>query len=184
MGSTERDGSRKRDNPVRKRKKSSPKRFYFYLGDVLHKHIHINQGSDIITCWNYEEHKRVAYSWSETRRRMRPSYRTGAVVEMLNRSRISLENAILRGDIRKPTQPYSLDEERRLGRFQWSDNDVMAARDFFSTQHVGFPRKDGLITPRPIPTRAELRAMMEQGTMTYVKTSTGEFVPMFKEIVW
>lgn len=183
MGSTERSSSRKRDNPVKK-KKSSPKRFYFFLGGVLHQHIHINQGSDIITCWNYVEHKRTAYSWSETRKKMRPSYRTGAVVEMLNRSRISLEKAILRGDIRKPSLPYSLDDERRPGRFCWSDTDIMEARDYFSTQHVGFPRKDGLITPRPIPTRAELRAMMDQGTITYVKTSSGEFVPMFKEIVW
>jgi hypothetical protein len=183
MARQERSSSRKRDNPVRK-KKSSPKNFYFFLGDELHQHIHIDRGADLITCWKFSEHKRKVYPWSETRRKMRPSYRTGAVVEMLNRSRVSIENAILRGDIRKPIQPYSLDSERRPGRFCWSDKDVMEARDFFATQHVGFPRKDGLITARPIPTRAELRAMMEQGTVTYLKTSTGEFVPTFKEIVW
>lgn len=182
MGSKERNGSRKRDNPVKK--KTPPRRFYFFLGGVLHQHIHIDRGSDIITCWNFGEHKRTAYSWSETRKRMRPSYRTGAVVEMLNRSRVSLETAILRGDIRQPARPYSLDEERRVGRFCWSDTDVMEARDFFATRHKGFPRKDGLITPQAIPTRAELRAMMEQGMMTYVKTSEGEFIPTFKEIVW
>lgn len=185
MASEERNGPRKRNNPVKKRKKPlRNKGFYFYLGGILHRHIHINQAADLITAWNFEEHKRTAYSWSETRRKMRPAYRTGAVVEMLNRSRISLENAILRGDIRKPARPYSLDEERRVGRFCWSDTDIMEARDFFATQHHGFPRKDGLITPKPIPTRIELRAMMEQGTMTYMKTSDGEFVPMFKEIVW
>jgi hypothetical protein len=124
------------------------------------------------------------YPWSETKKRMRRSYRTGQVGELLNRSRVSIENAILRGDIRKPTQSYSLDGAKRPGRFQWNDNDIMEARDFFATQHMGFPRKDGLITAKAIPTKAELRAMMEHGTMTYLKTSTGEFVPTFKEIVW
>jgi hypothetical protein len=183
MGSKERNSSRKRDNPVKK-KPSRNKGFYFFLGGTLHRHIHINQGSDIITAWNFEEHKRTAYSWSETRRRMRPAYRTGAVVEMINRSRISIENAILRGDIRQPTRPYSLDEERRIGQYWWSEDLIMDARDFFATKHKGFPRKDGLITPQAIPTRAELRAMMEQGVVTYVKTSAGEFIPTFKEIVW
>jgi hypothetical protein len=182
MGSQKRTGSRKRNNPVKK----TPLRrgFYFFLGGELHQHIHIDRGADLITCWNFKQEKTVAYSWSETRKRMRPAYRTGAVAEMINRSRVSLENAIIRGDIRKPEQPYSLDEKRRPGNFCWSDKDIMEARDFFATRHMGFPRKDGRITARPIPTRAELRAMMEQGTMTYVKTSSGEFVPMFKEIVW
>lgn len=182
MGSKERNGSRKRNNPV---KRKPPRRgFYFFLGGTLHKHIHINRPSDLITAWNFGEHKRTAYSWSETRKRMRPAYRTGAVVEMLNRSRVTLENAILRGDIREPAKPYTLDKERRPGMFRWSEELVMEARDYFSTVHHGYPRKDGLITPKAIPTRAELRAMMEQGVVTYVKTSTGEFIPTFKEIVW
>jgi len=182
MASEERNRSRKRDNPVKK--KPLRQGFYFFLGGILHKHLHIDKGADLITAWNYSEHKRSAYPWSETKKRMTPAYRTGQVVELLNRSRVSLEKAILRGDIRKPPQPYTLDERRRPGTFRWNDTLVMEARDYFAGQHMGFPRKDGLITAKPIPTRAELRAMMEHGTVTYVKTSAGEFIPTFKEIVW
>jgi hypothetical protein len=66
----------------------------------------------------------------------------------------------------------------------WSEVDVMEARDYFATKHIGFPRNDGRITAKAIPTRTELRAMMEHGITTYVRTTDGEFVPMFKEIVW
>lgn len=184
MASEERVGPRERDRPVRKRKKSPPRNFYFYLGGELHIKLHIDRGADLITCWSFVEHKVKGYPWSSTKRTMRPSYKTGQVVELLNRSRITIENAILDGEIRRPTQPYSLDKERRPGRFCWNEALIMEARDYFATKHIGFPRKDGRITAKPIATRAELRAMMEQGTMTYVKTSDGEFIPSFKEIAW
>jgi hypothetical protein len=183
MASEKRIGPRERNRPVRK-KKSPPRNFYFYLGGELHQKLHIDRGADLITCWSYVEHKRTAYPWSETKRKMTSSYKTSEVVKLLNRSRVTRQRAIIAGDIRKPAQPYTLDKERRVGKFCWSQANVMEARDFFATQHVGFKRNDGLITAKPIPSRAELRAMMEQGTVTYVKTSDGEFIPTFKEIVW
>lgn len=184
MAGRKRSSPRDRDNTV-VTKKTPPRRkdFYFYLGGELHQHIHIDRGADIITCWNHLQRKRMAYPWSETRRKMKPSYRSGEVAKLINRSRVSIEHAILRGDIKKPFQPES-PSTKRTGRYAWSESDIMEARDFFATQHHGFPRKDGLITPKAIPTRAELRAMMEHGTVTYVRTSDGEFIPTFKEIVW
>lgn len=183
MASKNGSSARKRDDFILTKKTPPRKEFYFYLGGELHQHIHIDRGADIITCWNHKQKKRTAYSWSETRRKMKPCYRTGQVAKMINRSRVSIENAILRGDIPKPFQAES-PSSQRSARFAWTESDIMEARDFFATQHKGFPRKDGLITAKPIPTKVELRAMMEHGTVTYVRTSDGEFIPTFKEIVW
>lgn len=186
MANEERSSSRDRDNPVKKKRKPSKKvPTYFFLDGSLLKRLHVDRGADLVTCWEYyPEGKIVAHSWSETRRKMKPAFRNSQVVVLLNRTRISIENAILRGDIRPPAKLYSLEPDRKPGRYMWSEANVMEARDYFSTVHYGRPRKDGRITSKPIPTRAELRAMMEQGTVTYVKTSDGEFIPMFKEIVW
>jgi hypothetical protein len=185
MASGKGSSPRKRnDTVVTKKTPSRRKNFFFYLEGELHQHIHIDLGQDIITAWNFKQEKRVAYPWSVTKRRMKPSYRTGEVAKLINRSRVTIEHAILRGDIKQPVRPHSLDNERKRGRYAWQESDIMEARDFFATQHQGFPRKDGLITARPIPTRAELRAMMEHGMVTYMRTSEGEFIPTFKEIVW
>lgn len=164
-------------------KKSNAPPRSFFLGGELHKRLFIDKGNDLVKCWNYPQDKVVMHSWSDTRRLMKPAFRTGEVVELINRSRISIELAILDGHIRRPYRSYSL-PNKKPQRYMWTMEDVMEARDFFASRHKGFPRKDGLVTAKAIPTRAELRAMMEHGITTYIRTSDGEFVPMYKEILW
>jgi hypothetical protein len=184
MAGKEGNGPRERNHPVKKKRGVSP--LYFYYGDPpqLHKRLHVDRGADLVTCWNFPEHKTVAYSWSEVRRLSTRAYSTGEVCKLLNRSRLTILRAIYAGNIRTPYRPYTLDERKVQGNHRWSEKDIMDARDYFSTVHIGFPRKDGRITTRPIPTKVELRAMLSQGITMYVRTSDGEFVPVFKETDW
>ena len=153
---------------------------YFYLNDMLHRSLHINLGQDTITTWCYPLGKRVAYSYSEVKKHRRPAFTTAQVADMIMRRPLALKLAILEGKIQKPTQTYALDENRRPGVYYWSEDNVMEALEYFSNVHRGRPRKDGLITPQKLPTPRQLRAMMRQEEVMYIKNDDGEFVPVWK----
>lgn len=171
-------------------RKKSRKLTYFYLDGqltengpiipLLHKSLHINRGADQITTWCYPLHKRVTYTYSDVRKRRGPAFTTKEVAEFLNRSRVTIEHAILDGNVSKPQFTYGLNERKNLYKYLWSEKDVMEAHAYFLTVHRGRPRKDGKITPSGLPTARELRAMMRNETILYVKDENGEFKPVWK----
>lgn len=169
---------------TRTRRKSRPLN-YFYLdvadkGLLLHKKLHINRAADTITTWCYPLHQRVAYSYSYVLRNKKPAFSTVQVAKMLNRGRLAVERAILAGNIEAPQKTYGINERKNSFAYYWSENDVMAAHEFFSTVHQGRPRKDGLITAREMPNARELRAMMRDEDILYVRQEDGTFVPTWR----
>ena len=86
---------------------------------------------------------------------------------------------IKNGDIRRPQASYSLDENRNEHAYFWSEKDIMDLHAYLSSVHFGRPRKDGLVTPKDMPTASELRAMIRQGTVLYVKVGE-QFVPTWR----
>jgi hypothetical protein len=99
---------------------------------------------------------------------------------MLNRERQALEWAILDGNIEEPQYTYGLNAEKRKYKYMWSEKNILEAHAFLSTVHRGRPRKDGRVTPAPLPTVRELRAMIRQEELLYVRTESGDFVPVWK----
>jgi hypothetical protein len=153
---------------------------YFFLNGQLHKKLIINRAADQITAWCYPLGKRVAYTYSDMKMRYKPAYSTKEVSAMLNRHRVVLERCMARGDFSYPQFTYTIDEHRNKGAYYWSEENIMEAHAFFLTQHYGRPRKDGIVTPKPMPTARELRAMIRQEQVMYVKNADGEFVPTWK----
>lgn len=151
---------------------------YFFLNDLLHKKLHINRGADTITTWCYPLHKRVAYTYTDVKKNMAPAFSTVEAAKMLNRGRVSLERAILRGDIEAPQFTYGIDENKNKFKYMWNEKNILEAHAFLSTQHAGPPRKDGLITPKKLPTVRELRAIIRQSEILYVKVGD-EFRPVW-----
>ena len=98
---------------------------------------------------------------------------------MLNRAHLALARAIKRGDVPTPQYTYGIDENRNMYKYMLSEDDVLEFHRYFLTVHMGRPRKDGLVTPRAMPNERELRAMMRQQTILYVKTDDG-FVPSWE----
>lgn len=161
---------------------------YFYLDvpvdnklvPMLHKSLHINRGADQITTWCYPLHKRVAYTYSDTKKRREYAFTTQEVGKMLNRSRLTLEYAILDGNIEAPQYTYGLNEHKRKFKYMWHESNILDAHAYLSTVHRGRPRKDGMVTPAALPTVRELRAMIRQEQVLYVQNDNGEFVPVWK----
>jgi len=176
-------------NQANARKKPSPLRYFYLDGKLeadgptiplLHKKLHINRGADKVTTWCYPLHKRITYTYSDVKKRKAPAFKLMEVTKMLQRSRKTIEHAILDGNISRPQFTYGLDEHKRMFQYMFSEKDVIEAHAFFSTQHYGRPRNDGLITPAPLPTLRELRAMMRQDEVLYVKNEDGGYTPVWR----
>lgn len=161
------------------RKKSKPLN-YFYLNGLLHKKLHINRGADTITAWCYPEHRRVAYTYSDVMRNKETAFTMTQVAQMVNRRKLTIERAILRGDIAEPQYTYGLNEAKKKFQYMWRESDIMDLHAYLSTVHVGRPRHDGLVTPKRLPTARELRAAIRHNQVMYVKTEDGEFIPSWQ----
>lgn len=161
--------------------KKRTKRFnYFFLNGLLHKRLHINRGKDEIMAWCYPLKKRVAYTYSDVKRNHEKAWTTVEVAEMLFRKRLTLERMIQRGHITPPQYTYGLNEDMEKYQYLWNEESIMEAHAFLSTVHRGRPRKDGRITPQKLPTVRELRAMVRQEEILYVKGEDGEFRPTWR----
>lgn len=150
--------------------------FFFFHGD-LHKRIHINRPNDTIECYSYGKEQFIKYSFVDVKKNHDKAWTTKEVAQMVNRHPIVLHRAIDAGNIRRPATGYSLTGATKPDAFYWSEQDVMELHDFLLTVHKGRPRKDGRVTPQSMPNARELRAMLRQNLIHYVKTDSGEFVP-------
>lgn len=158
----------------------SGKLTYFYLNGNLHKSLHINRGADKITTWCYPEHRRVAYTYSDVKERREPAFTTKEVAGMLMRTKKTIEYAIMDGNIEPPQLTYGIDANQNPYKYMWDEKHILEAHAYFSTVHYGRPRNDGRVTPRPLPTLRELRAMIRQEEPLYVRTDNGEFIPVWR----
>lgn len=161
-----------------KKPKKKPIRYFFYNGD-LHKKLHINRGADLITAFNYPQGKAMKYSYTDVKRNGEKAFSTKQVAEMLNRAQRVIEKEGRSGNIHRPQAQYGL-EHRRDHAYYWSESNIMELHAYLCTVHKGRPRNDGVVTPWRLPTVAELRAMMRQGTVYYVKDDDGNFVPTWE----
>ena len=109
MEQRKRTSQRPRKKPLR----------YFYLdgqmvpggpvNPLLHKKLHINRGEDIITAWCYPTEQRVAYTYSDVKRRAKPAFTTPEVCKMVNRKWRAVNRAFNSGNIKVPQHTYDLE---------------------------------------------------------------------------
>jgi len=170
--------------PRSRRNRKSPKLRYFYLNGDLHKVLSVTRAQDFVVCWNFPQGKRVGYVWSDVRKRHGRAFRLKQVAEMIGRNVTTIKWDIIKGNIVRPQRIYTLDGNKNPGTYYFSEEDVYGLHDYIMTVHRGRPRRDGQITPASIPSKMELRAMMRHDIVTYIKSESGEFIPMWKEQDW
>lgn len=169
---------------VRKGKRVRKKPRYFYLNNELHKVLRVNRPEDLVYAWSYPQEKRVAYVWSATQKTMQRAFSVTDVANILSRNPRVIKRYILEGAIPKIQKTYSIDERKSPGKYFFSEDDVRMLYDYLSTMNIGKPRKDGIPVRYPLPSKAELEAMLRQDTVLYIKDQTGEFAPVWKQPDW
>lgn len=167
-----------------KRRRSAKTLRYFFLNNELHKTINIFRSEDLLITWNYPQHKRVAYVLSDCKLHMQRAYGINEVAEMFNRNRKSIFRYIYNGNIPAPQKSYPLHESSKEGKYFFSENDIFNLHDYLKTVYVGRPRKDGGRSVTDSPSKRELEAILRNDTILYIKTSDGEYAPVWKQPDW
>ncbi len=134
-----------------------------------------------MTAFNYAEGKMVKLVYSDVRRHGERCFTTKQVCEMVDRAEYTVTQHIRDGNVPAPQNSYPVDGDRSFVlQYYWSEKDILALHDYLKTVHIGRPRKDGETNTRDLPSATELRAMIRQGVVLYVKNDKGEFVPTWR----
>lgn len=166
------------------RKNHKQRILYFYLNGDLHKSLFIKRSEDSMIAWNYPQQKRVAYNLSDVRRSKQHAYTISYAADMLNRHIDTIKRHLKAGDYQTPQRSYSLEDNSKLGRYYFSEDNIREMRNFFKTVHIGRPRKDGMVNSTSIPSKAELEALLRNEKVLYAKQDDGTFIQVWKAPEW
>ena len=155
---------------------------YFYWEGKLYKRLYINRPQNLVLARDVATGEEVSLMYTDWKRNRGKAFSTTEVAKIINRDITRVYRYIKLGRIKAPQRTS---EEMRLGgsgKFFWSEEDVLALHDYLSQYGNGRVRKDGLIQPaKSLPTKSEVKARMGRGTVLFVQTEDGEFIPTWKE---
>lgn len=156
---------------------------YFFLDGKLYRKDFQNRTTNVLKAWCFDTNRVELFVLSDAKRRMKNAYNTKEVALMLNRTPVSIQNHISAGSINSPKRIYQKGMNARGKPFsvmKWSDEDILALHSHLLTSGRGRPRKDGLVLSAPrLPTRKELLAILRNQPMFYMKSSSGEMIPVW-----
>jgi len=156
---------------------------YFFVDDELHKLIAVNRGHDEALAWNYPNHKRVMYSWSEIKRKGLPGYTLTDAAKVLDRSPTQLRKYWAWGEAARPPRTYSL-TTGNPGFYILSEKHIMELHEALSNRHFGRPRTDKLINVRRVPDQREINAFVKHDILLYARNKDGEMIPVYAAEDW
>jgi len=91
--------------------------------------------------------------------------------EILGRHRVTIEEYVLQGKIKKPQKVYPISNpDSTWSRYMLSESDILDIHQFIiDAGHI-----------RDLPSRSELQALLKHNLRLYTKTVDGSFVPVWK----
>jgi len=156
-----------RKNRQRLRKKLQ----YFFLNGKIHKTIKSSRAKDELIAWCYPDKKRVLYPYSQVEKNMENAYTVKDAGVLLNRHKVTIEEYILAGKIKRPQKVYPISNpESTWFKFMFSESDILDIHQFIiDAGHT-----------RDLPSRNELRAILKHNLILYTKNNEGQFIPVWK----
>ena len=157
---------------VRKNRQGLRKKlFYFFLNGKIHKVLKASRAKDEIIAWSYPDKKRVMYSYSQVDKSMEKAYSIVEAGKILGRHRVTIEEYILQGKIKRPQKVYPIgNPDSTWSRYMLSESDILDIHQFIiDAGHI-----------RDLPSRSELQALLKHNLILYTKTVDGSFVPVWK----
>ena len=157
---------------ARKNRQGLRKKFlYFFLNQKVHKVIKVSRAKDELIAWCYPDKKRMLYSYSEVEKNMEKAYSLIEAGKVLNRHRVTIEEYILQGKIKRPQKVYPISNpDSTWSRYMLSESDILDIHQFIiDAGHI-----------RDLPSRSELQALLKHNLILYTKTVDGSFVPVWK----
>jgi len=155
----------------KKRSRTSKKIVYFFLNDKIHKTINSSRAKDELVAWCYPDHKKVLFSFSQVEKGMQKAYTVAEAGVLLNRHKVTLEEYILVGKIKRPQVVYPIgNPDSKWYKFMFSESDILDIHQFIlDAGHT-----------KNLPSKAELSSLLKHNMILYTKTNDGQFVPVWK----
>jgi len=158
------------------------KRVWFLNNSLVRTH-HISRANGIMSVFNITKGQIESCLLADFKRNREKAYTIKETAILVNRHQKHLDRLRSQGKIPEPTGASLNGERRWQRRSYYSESQVKEIRDILASQHIGRPRKDGLITNDETPTIQELTRRMGDGILTYTKTPEGDFVPLWTESI-
>lgn len=159
-------------------------RFFAFHGELC-KRLHINRGGDLIVVYNFAQERQATYSYTDVRNNAERVFSTKEVAAMVKRDVHRISMHIAEGHVRRPQKSHSLTGNSPYrNAYWWTEKDIMDYHAYLTTVHIGRPRLDGYINTRDLPTARELRAMIHQNLVTYIKNDKDEFIPTWENTLF
>lgn len=155
---------------------------FFFLNGHLHKVLRVNRSQDLVTAYDFIEHRAKVYPWSDVKRKMQHAFTISEAAKLVDRHRDRIVRYIRNGEIKEPQREYNLDTKEPY-RYFFSEDDMLELHEYMASLHIGRPRKDGRVTNNRTPSRDHMRAIIKKQEILYVKDGD-EFIPVWKEEVW
>lgn len=149
---------------------SRKKLVYFFLNNKIHRVLKLSRAKDELVAWSYLDKKRMLYSYSQVKKNMENAYTTKEVADILKKHKVTIEDYILDGKIKKPQKVYPLSNpDSKWFKFMFSESDIMDIHQFILES--GYSKN--------MPSKAELKSLLKNNIILYTKTDSG-YVPVWE----
>lgn len=155
----------------------------WFLNNCLVRKYHFNKSNGIMSVFNITNDQIESCLISDFKRNRERAFSVKETAELVHRHQKHLYRLIHQGLIPPPVGATKGGERAWRIRAYYSETMVKEIRDILAKQHMGRPRKDGLITNDSTPTVQELNRRMGDGVLTYTRTEDGRFVPIWSESI-
>lgn len=150
----------------------------FFLNGDLHRIIRKSAAQNIVYAFNYKTNSVAKYTYKDYKSFKKKAYTISEVAKVLRRHVDRVRAAMSSGSVRKP---FLLPYEGRTGVYYFTEEDIYLYREYFASLHRGRPRQDGIVIPKDVPTEAEVDAILGKKPVLYIRTSNGEYVPVWRQ---
>lgn len=153
------------------------KRKYFFINNHLYRLVKANRSTNMVYAFDIEKKEITKYTYSDYKKFKKRAFTIKDVSILIRRHPDRIRKAFNEGMVKKP---MLADLNGRNGIYYFSEENIYDLRNHFATVHMGKKRKDGMITPKSLPSVQELDALLGKTEMLYIRTQEGNFVPVWK----
>jgi hypothetical protein len=156
---------------------------YFFLDKKLYRLVRVIYSRDEAVALCLEDGTMRMFAWSDVRRHASRGFTIGQVSKIIGRTTRQIHNYIMAGEIEAQGMLYAPTDGRPVRRI-FSEEDIFDIQEIMSNKHIGRPRKDGLIKPKNVLGKSDVRVAVKHDMQLYARTEDGEFVPVYLAEDW
>jgi hypothetical protein len=155
----------------------------FFINDHLHRVIRTERSKNRLTAFDFVEDKIKVYPYSEVSVRKKRAVGVLEVAEIFGFNRKTVNRHIADRLFPEPQREHHI-QTKKPGAYFFSEKDLYNYHDYLINSSSGKNRLDG--SPRSrrgIPSREDLRVLMEYGRILYVRDGN-DFIPVWRAEEW